>query len=320
VRYVVDPGDDALEQAFLHTHAIWAEGRTLAEHVAYQREQLRRATRALLSYAVLLGDDERVLASHKRFRLVLDVAGRAVPTLGIGAVMVPPEVRGRGLGRAIVEHAIAAARAEGDGLAWLFSEIEPVFYRRLGFADVEWRVDACAVDALPSPSTLAPRQVDAEDDRAWATVRDLDERGRAIAPAPIAPLRSDSARRYFAWRNAVDHVLLERGGEAVAYVALGGLSGGEGERVLEIADWGASSACAPTDLLAAIGALARGRGARFIAGVLGRAITTPAFGSFASDAHGVPMLRALDPTIRLPTDEHGVIARDAARFGLVDYF
>ena len=46
-----------------------------------------------------------------------------VPTLGIGAVFTPPADRGRGYARALIEHLIDVAAAEGAGAALLFSEI-----------------------------------------------------------------------------------------------------------------------------------------------------------------------------------------------------
>lgn len=73
-----------------------------------------------------------------------DHAGRVVGSTGyelraeggdalIRSVAVHPAQRTRGRGRALAEHAIAAAREEGARRAWLFSRRSGPFWQSLGF-------------------------------------------------------------------------------------------------------------------------------------------------------------------------------------------
>lgn len=78
-----------------------------------------------------LGDGR--LAGAKLYDLTLRVAGAPTPAVGIGAVVVPRRLRGRGYGARLVRavHRLAADR--GAELALLHSDIGPGYYERLGY-------------------------------------------------------------------------------------------------------------------------------------------------------------------------------------------
>lgn len=316
-RYVADLSPRQRRAAFEHTFASWAEGRDLEQHVAYQEEQLERATPALLGYAGLVDPDGELLASHKRFALELEVRGATVPTIGIGAVMVPASRRLRGLGHALVRRALEEAARSGARLAWLFSEIDPTYYQRLGFVSVDWPILAAAVDALPDETPLS--MVAAPIGEELALAAELDAARRSAGGIVVAPVRRAAVRAYFAWRNGVERVWLARDGDPVAYLEIT-RGGPPGElAVLEIAEWGARGVTR-ADLLGAMKKVAVLRGAAFVAGPLGPELARAPFVPFASDAHGVPMLCALDPSLSLPVGPDGSLSASSARFGLTDYF
>jgi predicted GNAT family N-acyltransferase len=59
---------------------------------------------------------------------------RLLPDGHLGRVCVLPEARGRGLGGALVEAAVAAARAAGRERVWLGAQLQAIpFYEALGF-------------------------------------------------------------------------------------------------------------------------------------------------------------------------------------------
>jgi predicted N-acetyltransferase YhbS len=60
------------------------------------------------------------------------IGGR--PGLFLGPVTVEPPFRGRGVGRQLIERALAAARKAGDQLVFLVGDVP--YYGRLGFAPV----------------------------------------------------------------------------------------------------------------------------------------------------------------------------------------
>jgi GNAT superfamily N-acetyltransferase len=124
------------ERILDQTHAVWSDGLSRRGYEQYNKAQLstRWGGRHLQRLALLEGS--RVLASAKRYDLRATLDGRTVTVLGIGAVFTPPELRGRGYGRQIVEAMLAAAREDGVVLALLFSEIGTAYYERLGFTAV----------------------------------------------------------------------------------------------------------------------------------------------------------------------------------------
>ncbi len=115
--------------------ALWAE--------AFPGERSARTrTAALLDDADPYGglDDARIAEEGGRriggvrlYRLRLHLRGRTYPTLGLGAVAVVPEHRGRGLGRRICMEAMRIGRERGDALSLLFP-FRVDYYARLGYA------------------------------------------------------------------------------------------------------------------------------------------------------------------------------------------
>jgi predicted N-acetyltransferase YhbS len=146
--------EGALHERILdQTHAVWNDGLSRGGYGRYNKAQLSTpwGRRHLQRLALVQGD--RVLASAKRYELRATLDGRAIRVVGIGAVFTPPELRGRGYGRQIVEAMLSEARRDGSGLALLFSEIGTAYYERLGFRAVP--IAATQLSLLRSPGTPA---------------------------------------------------------------------------------------------------------------------------------------------------------------------
>jgi GNAT superfamily N-acetyltransferase len=82
---------------------------------------------------VALVDGQRVLSSAKDYRFRAHLGGRLLSVIGIGAVFTPAEARGQGHARTLIEELMAQARADGCGMALLFSEIGASYYEAMGF-------------------------------------------------------------------------------------------------------------------------------------------------------------------------------------------
>src|SRR5262245_28908658 len=122
---------DEVVVATRHTLALWGEGRTQAEHTAYNLEQLERAGPELLRYVGLRGDDGRLLASSKRYALEIEAPdGTRTKAVGIGAVMVPDSERRHGHATAMLRAMMEEGRDLGYGAALLYSNIDPRFYEK----------------------------------------------------------------------------------------------------------------------------------------------------------------------------------------------
>ena len=100
-------------------------------------------------------DDGRLVAKavdRKQHQLF---GGRSVSTAGIAGVVVVPEHRATGVGRALLTHVLRAARERGAVLSSLY-RTTPVPYRRLGFEQVGvLRRTALATSALARLRTPA---------------------------------------------------------------------------------------------------------------------------------------------------------------------
>ena len=162
---VLSPDDPLHDQALDHTFAQWNDLLTREGYARYNRAQLRTAWGSQHLERVGLVSNGLLLVSAKRYRVTMRVDGRAVPTIGIGAVFTPAEHRGRGRAAALIDHIVEAARAEGAAMAMLFSEIAPRYYERLGFAVVPMQQALVGVPWKPgAPAVLVrsgePRDLD----------------------------------------------------------------------------------------------------------------------------------------------------------------
>jgi predicted N-acetyltransferase YhbS len=96
--------------------------------LAYQRKE---------RHVAIAGDDGRLIASTGMLVVEVEVASRRFEVIGLGGVIVTAANRGRGLGREVVEAALARARTLGPVFALLFCYDDRAgLYRKLGFADV----------------------------------------------------------------------------------------------------------------------------------------------------------------------------------------
>jgi predicted N-acetyltransferase YhbS len=322
LRFIRSLDAEARREAEEQTFSLWSEGRSGGAHLAYQEEQLTRATSEILSYAGLVDSAGKLRASLKRFSLAMQKSGETHRAIGLGAVMVPEADRKKGFGRELIEAALDDARSDGARLAWLFSEIDPTYYERLGFVRVEWPIFACAVGDLPRATALHAISASPAGQSDLSLANELDERRYATAAHILRPARSISSRAYFAWRNDIETIWFAGSdGAHVGYISIAGATSSHEARkdTLEVADWAFDGVTRDAEL-ALLRSLAEARGASFVAGTLGVDAVDERFTRFSSDAHGIPMLRSLDRRYELPADSDGRISATQAHFGLSDYF
>ena len=169
-----------------HSAALWAGDRDFASYVA-EFEQLcasgfgRRRLRTLG-----LAHDGALVASCKRYQRELRCGERTFRAAGIGAVFTPEALRGRGYATAFLGALLDAERAAGTDLVYLFSDIHPAFYERLGFVRLPSRAIALRADTLPH-ARIAARTIADGDwpaiERCFATLE--GERAFALTRPPL---------------------------------------------------------------------------------------------------------------------------------------
>ena len=135
--HVVAANGQLLEQILDETYPTWHEGLTRQAYGQWNIAQTRTPwAKRSLERVALVDDVGALLSSAKRYRFAARLDGRDVQVLGIGAVFTPPGQRGRGHASALIQQLIDKARADGEAIAMLFSEIGTAFYERLGFTPV----------------------------------------------------------------------------------------------------------------------------------------------------------------------------------------
>ena len=239
---VVTPTAAILSQIYDETWPIWSDGIDRGNYERFNRAQMSTPWGRTRLDRLALVDGDILLASAKRYRLTLRVAGEDVACLGIGAVFTPPDLRGRGHAAALIERMIEDAAAEGAGIALLFSEIDPAYYARLGFEQVP--IGEATLALRPQKREGAPAiLMRGGDDRDIDNIASMHEARAAryafsLARTPDYVRHAISKRRLLAAFGAsglrhVEYFITEEGGNAVAYIVV--TRGPEGH-VLE--EWG----------------------------------------------------------------------------------
>lgn len=227
MRLVIADGE-LLENILDHTFTIWNEGLTRAAYGRWNTAQQRtRWGQAHLQRLALVDEHGTLLSTAKRYRFDASLDGRAIRMCGVGAVFTPVALRGQGYATVLLEHLLDRERRDGVELAALFSEIEPAFYQRLGFAAVpldEVTVGVVRKDGAPATLVRAGEERDLPAIAAMHDTRSTDVRFR---------LRRDPSQIQFALARKrllaglgpsglrhVEFFVVEEGASAVAYAVL----------------------------------------------------------------------------------------------------
>ncbi len=169
-----------------HSAALWAGDLAFADYVA-QFEALCASGFGRRRFRTLgLAHDGALVASCKRYQRELRCGERAFRAAGIGAVFTPEALRGRGYATAFLGALLDNERAAGTDLVYLFSDIHPAFYERLGFVRLPSRAIALRADALPRARIAARTLADGDwpaIERCFAALE--GERAFALTRPPL---------------------------------------------------------------------------------------------------------------------------------------
>jgi GNAT superfamily N-acetyltransferase len=126
----------ALEQIIAATYDIWHEGLDRRAYGRYYAAQCATPWGRAHLTRFALSERGEVQASAKVYTLDATLDGQSIRVAGIGAVFTQPAHRRRGAAKALLEHLLERASADGADVALLFSEIDPEYYARLGFSPI----------------------------------------------------------------------------------------------------------------------------------------------------------------------------------------
>jgi predicted N-acetyltransferase YhbS len=175
--------DEYVRLVLPETHALWGGKRDLARYAADFRAVADSPYGRRRPFTIGLHDEEKLVTSCKLYERELRWASKTLRATGIGAVFTPPSYRGRGYASALLAMVLDRERAAGRDLAFLYSDIHPAFYQRLGFIPLPSRrltlraasLDDARSGAKPLEDRDRPgvqrcfRQLDVS--RAWAFTR-----------------------------------------------------------------------------------------------------------------------------------------------------
>jgi predicted N-acetyltransferase YhbS len=136
-----------------HTFGTWGEGRSFERYAEDFRTVATSVYAKRRPFTVALREDGEIACSCKNYDRELRFGGRSLRATGIGAVFTPPHLRGRGYASIMLGALLDAERAAGRDLAFLYSDIHPAFYERIGFVRLPSRlltVRAASLDGSPA--------------------------------------------------------------------------------------------------------------------------------------------------------------------------
>ena len=146
---------------------MWGDGRTFERYAADFAAVANSAYGKRRPFTVGLYDDGALVSSCKNYDREIRWNEISLRATGIGAVFTPPHLRGRGCAAAMLGALLDAERAAGRDIAFLYSDIHPVYYERLGFHTVPSRLFTLRADALDG-SPAGARPLETSD---WGAVR-----------------------------------------------------------------------------------------------------------------------------------------------------
>ncbi|GAC1314472.1 MAG: hypothetical protein NVSMB21_25800 [Vulcanimicrobiaceae bacterium] len=154
---------DVLPESF----ALWGDGRDFESYVADLRAMAATTYAKRRPFLVGIRENGGYAATCKAYDREIRWRARSLRATGIGAVFTPTASRGRGYATALLGALLDAERAAGRDVAFLYSDIHPAYYERLGFVALPSRILSIRVESLAgTPSGARPI-----DDSDWSGIR-----------------------------------------------------------------------------------------------------------------------------------------------------
>ncbi len=161
------PTADYARDVLPHSSKIWGQGRSLDEYVEDFSAVAASAYGKTRFRTLGLRVDGSIVVSCKRYERDIRCGERELRAVGIGAVFTPAELRGRGYASAMIGMLLDRERDAGADIAYLFSDIHPAFYERLGFIALPSRTISLRADMLATTRL----DIAAADDADWSAIR-----------------------------------------------------------------------------------------------------------------------------------------------------
>jgi predicted N-acetyltransferase YhbS len=147
--------------------ALWGDKRTFERYVEDFRDVANSTYAKRRDFTIGMYDAGELVASCKTYDRELRANDVSLRAVGIGAVFTPARARGRGYATAMLGAFLDTERAAGRDLAFLFSDIHPEFYARLGFVALPSRLITVRASSLGDERIVASPL----ETRDWPAIR-----------------------------------------------------------------------------------------------------------------------------------------------------
>jgi GNAT superfamily N-acetyltransferase len=211
--------DEYVRDVLPETFELWGNERDFERYVADFRDVAGSAYGKRRPFTVGLRESGTLVCSCKNYDREIRWGDASLRATGIASVFTPERLRGHGFATAMLGSLLDAERDAGRDVAFLYSDIHPAYYERLGFVTLPSRlftVRASSLDGAPAGG----QPLEASD---WAGVRRCFEALERSRPWSFrrTPLVWDWMRRRWAAppRSGTQPVTLvvKRGRSTVAY-------------------------------------------------------------------------------------------------------
>jgi len=139
--------DEYVRDVLPETFAMWGGKRSLERYVEDFRT-FARAGYGRRPFTVGVREGGRVVCSCKSYAREIRWNASMLRATGIGSVFTAPSERGRGYASLMLGAFLDAERAAGTDVAFLYSDIHPAFYERLGFLALPSRAFSIRASSL----------------------------------------------------------------------------------------------------------------------------------------------------------------------------
>ncbi len=212
--------EEYVREVLPHSFDLWGAERSFETYVHDLEAVARSPFARRRPFTVGVRDGAAIACSAKLYGRELRHGERTLKATGFGAVFTRPEYRGRGYASAMLGALLDAERAAGADLGFLFADISPLFYERLGFVRLPSRAISLRARSL-DPAIVPWTPVGPGD---WAGIRRcfeaLDARAECSfrrTPHVWEFMRSKWSQTLPHYTQRVD-LLARRGRSVAAYV------------------------------------------------------------------------------------------------------
>lgn len=154
VEYIKELNSDQIRVHVQQSHELWGGGRSIENrHKKIVSDIFSQSGNFIMSG--LFGPNKEMLASLKRYYFTLLIAGQRSSCLGLGAIYTNEKFRNQGVATCLIKKVIEESRTDlGVQCVLLYSDINPNFYKKLGFIPLEARYGVLREDDIPNSKQI----------------------------------------------------------------------------------------------------------------------------------------------------------------------